>query len=327
MQAIWVDRVDDAVTADVRDVDDEVVGEPGGVTIGVEYSTLNYKDALAITGRGKVLRSFPLIPGIDLAGVVESSDDSAFAPGDRVLVTGFGIGEHRHGGLAQRARVPAEYVVRVPESLSTRDAMSLGTAGFTAMLCVQALLRHGVRPDSGDIVVTGAAGGVGSIAVASLAKRGYRVVASSGRPELEDYLTSLGAAQIIERAALSTPGRALEKERWAGAVDTVGSQTLASVCAATTYRGVVTACGMAGGLDLPASVAPFILRGVTLVGVESVMCPMDERPAAWAALAGDIDAGLLASMTEEIALSDAVAACDDLLAGEVRGRLVVDVNR
>lgn len=329
MRAIWVNKDDDGQRAELLDAD-----APGGqegdvdpVEIDVEFSTLNYKDALAITGTARVLRSFPMVPGIDLAGRVRASASDQFSSGDRVLVTGYGLGEARNGGLAESAVVPAGFVVPVPESLTTRQAMSLGTAGFTAMLCVEALSRHGVGPDDGEIVVTGAAGGVGSIAVAALAARGYHVVASTGRPEQEPYLRSLGARDLIERSVLGEKGRPLEKERWAGAVDTVGGQTLASVCASTTYYGVVTACGNAGGMDFPATVAPFILRNVTLQGVESVQTPMAPRLAAWAALARDIDPDLLESMTEEIALGEAVAACARLLAGQVRGRLVVDTHR
>ena len=330
MRAIWVSKNDDgSQRAEVLDAD-APAGQDGDVDpveIDVEYSTLNYKDALAITGTAKVLRSFPMVPGIDLAGTVRSSASDAFAAGDRVLVTGYGLGEARNGGLAGSAVVPASFVVAIPDALTTRQAMSLGTAGFTAMLCVEALAHHGVGPDAGEIVVTGAAGGVGSIAVAALARRGYEVVASTGRPEQEPYLRSLGATQLIERSQLAAPGRALEKERWAGAVDTVGGQTLASVCAATKYYGVVTACGNAGGMDFPSSVAPFILRNVTLQGIESVQTPMGPRVAAWDALARDIDPELLESLTEEIALGEAVAACDRLLAGQVRGRLVVNTHR
>jgi acrylyl-CoA reductase (NADPH) len=329
MRAIWVDKNDAGYRAELRDdvdiTDAAVGGDP--VDIDVAWSTLNYKDALAITGAGKVLRSFPLVPGIDLAGTVRADASGRFTAGQEVLVNGYGMGESYHGGLAEQARVPAAHVMAVPAGLSLRDAMSLGTAGLTAMLCVQTLERHGVTPADGPVLVTGAAGGVGSVAVSSLAGRGFHVVASSGRPQLEEYLRSLGAAEIIDRSVLSEPSRPLEKETWAGAVDTVGSQTLASICARMKYRGVVAATGMAGGLDLPATVAPFILRGVTLAGVDSVMCPMPEREAAWAALAAEVDTEQLASMTDEIGLADAVAACDDLLAGRVRGRLVVDVTR
>ena len=326
MRAIWAD----GSTVELREVEDSVLDSTTGddlVDIRVEWSTLNYKDALAVTGKAKVLRTLPLIPGIDLAGVVESSASDAYTPGDAVLVTGYGIGEHTNGGLAERARVPAGHVVRVPDGMTTRDAMRIGTAGFTSMLAVHALERHGLTPDAGDVVVTGAAGGVGSIAVIALARRGFRVVASSGRPELGDYLSSLGAAETIGRDKLASAGRPLEKERWAGAVDTVGSQTLASVCAATARHGVVAACGNAGGMDFPATVAPFILRGVTLVGIDSVMSPMDQRVVAWDALAADLDPERLAAMTDEIGLSEAIGACDRLLAGSVRGRLVVDVTR
>lgn len=331
MRAIWVDKGDEGRQhVELRDVKESVLDattDDDLVDIRVEWSTLNYKDALAVTGRAKVLRTLPLIPGIDLAGTVEHSSDEAFAPGDAVLVTGFGIGEHTNGGLAERARVPAGHVVRVPDGLTTREAMSIGTAGFTAMLAVHALERHGLTPDRGDVVVTGAAGGVGSIALLVLSTRGFRVVASSGRPELAGYLSSLGAAETISRDELATTGKPLETERWAGGIDNVGSQTLASVCAATARHGVVAACGNAGGMDFPSSVAPFILRGVTLVGIDSVMNPMDQRLAAWEALAADLDTERLAAMTEEIGLSEAIPACDRLLAGQVRGRLVVDVHR
>jgi acrylyl-CoA reductase (NADPH) len=329
VRAIWVDKDEAGYRAELRDdVDVSTFAVEGdAVDVDVEWSTLNYKDALAITGKGRVLRSFPLVPGIDLAGTVTASGSTDVAVGTTVLVTGYGLGETHHGGLAEQARVPAAHVVTTPGGLTTKAAMSIGTAGFTAMLCVQALERHGVTPADGDVLVTGAAGGVGSVAVMVLAGRGFRVVASSGRPELEDYLRSLGAAEVIDRAALSEPGRPLEKERWAGAVDTVGSQTLASVCAATKYRGTVAATGMAGGLDFPGSVAPFILRGVTLAGVDSVQCPMPERLAAWAALAAEVDPEKLAAMTEEIGLSQAIATCDALLAGRVKGRVVVDVAR
>lgn len=329
MRAIWVDKDEAGYTAALRDdVDRSTFSLDGeAVDVDVDWSTLNYKDALAITGKGKVLRQFPLVPGIDLAGTVTAGETADVSVGDAVLVTGYGLGEAHHGGLAEQARVPAAHVVKVPDGMTTRDAMSIGTAGFTAMLCVQALERLGVTPDQGEVLVTGAAGGVGSVAVMVLAGRGFQVVASSGRPELEDYLRSLGATGIIDRSALSTPGRPLEKERWAGAVDTVGGQTLASICAATKYRGTVAATGMAGGLDFPGSVAPFILRGITLAGVDSVQCPMPERLAAWAALAAEIDRDKLASMTEEIALGDVIPTCDALLAGTVKGRVVVDVHR
>ncbi len=324
-RAILIDKQDDQYAASLQEIEEQALPD-GEVTVAVEYSTLNYKDALAITGSSPVVRSFPMVPGIDLAGTVATSDDSRFKPGDRVFLNGWGVGETHWGGLAQRARVKADWLLPVPEALSTRDVMGLGTAGYTAMLCVQALEHHGVTPDSGEIIVTGAAGGVGSVAVFLLAKRGYTVVASTGRTADESYLRDLGAAEIIDRATLGNPGRPLAKERWAGAVDAVGSHTLANVCAATKYGGVVTACGLAQGMDFPASVAPFILRGVTLAGIDSVYCPMERRRAAWDALAAEWEPDRLQAVTREIALGETLYAAADLLEGKVRGRLVVDVN-
>jgi acrylyl-CoA reductase (NADPH) len=299
---------------------------PGDVTVRVAWSTLNYKDALAITGKGPVVRSFPMVPGIDFAGVVEHSDNPAYAVGDKVVLNGWGVGEVHWGGLAGKARVKGDWLVPLQAPFTTRQAMAIGTAGYTAMLCVMALERHGVTPDAGEVLVTGAAGGVGSVAVALLAKLGYRVVAMTGRPEEAAYLTALGAGAILDRAEYAQPGKPLARERWAGAVDVVGGQVLANLCAAMRYRGTVAACGLAGGMALPATVAPFILRGVTLAGVDSVMCPRPERLEAWRRLARDLDPAALEALTREVPLADAIVAAGQLIAGQVRGRLVVPVD-
>jgi acrylyl-CoA reductase (NADPH) len=312
--------------AGVQQVDDSAL-PPGDVTVRVDYSTINYKDGLAITGKSPVVRSFPLHAGIDFAGVVESSEDGRFAPGDRVVLNGWGVGESHSGGLAQKARVKADWLVPLPEGLTTRQAMAIGTAGYTAMLCVMALERHGVLPGAGDILVTGANGGVGSVAIALLSGLGHRVVASTGRLDESAYLQSLGAAEVIDRATLSAPGKPLAKERWAGVVDSVGSHTLANACASTQYGGAVAACGLAQGLDFPASVAPFILRGITLYGIDSVMAKPSVRMPAWERLARDLDLAKLDAITTEIGLAQALQAGADILAGRVRGRLVVDVHR
>jgi len=266
----------------------------------VSHSTLNYKDGLAITGRSPVVRQFPMVPGIDLAGTVEASEHPDWTPGDAVVLNGWGVGETHWGGLAQRARLKGDWLVPLPAAFTPAQAMAIGTAGYTAMLCVMALERHGVRPEQGEVLVTGAAGGVGSVAVALLSRLGYTVAAVTGRPHEADYLRELGASTVLDRAEFASPGKPLAKERWAGAVDTVGSHTLANVCAQMRYRGTVAACGLAGGMDLPATVAPFILRGVTLAGVDSVMCPREDRLAAWTRLARDLDPALLARMTREI---------------------------
>tara|TARA_R110001583_G_scaffold185046_1_gene344835 strand:- start:55898 stop:56881 length:984 start_codon:yes stop_codon:yes gene_type:complete len=325
-KGILIEKDDAGYRATLSDIDEAQLPE-GDVTVNVQYSTLNYKDGLAITGKGPVVRKFPLVPGIDLVGTVESSSHEGIAVGDAVVLNGWGVGEGHWGGLAQKAKLKGEWLVPLPSAFTPKQAMAIGTAGYTAMLCVLALERHGVTPDKGEILVTGANGGVGSVAVALLAKLGYTVVASTGRPQEADYLKSLGAAEIIDRAQFSAAGRPLAKERWAGAVDTVGSHTLANVCASTRYRGVVTACGLAQGMDFPATVAPFILRGVTLAGVDSVMCPRVDRLEAWARLARDLDVSKLDLITHEIALSDAIPAASDLLDGKIRGRVVVDVNR
>lgn len=324
--AVVIEKDDQGYRADIVQLDEQQLPDRD-VTVAVHYSTLNYKDGLAITGRGPVVRSFPMVPGIDLAGEVIASRDPRYAIGDRVVLNGWGVGEGAWGGLAQKARVDGDWLIPLPGGISARQAMAIGTAGYTAMLCVLALERHGVRPDSGEIIVTGAAGGVGSAAIAILAKLGYTVVAASGRANEADYLRTLGAAEVIDRSQFSEPGKPLAKERWAGAVDVVGSHTLANVCAATKYRGVVTACGLAGGMAFPGTVAPFILRGVTLVGIDSVMCPRAERLAAWERLARDIDPAAIETMTREISLTEVIGAASDILDGRIRGRVVVDVNR
>ncbi|MBV2133212.1 oxidoreductase [Pseudomonas sp. MAP12] len=325
-RAILIDKDDHGYRASVQTLDEAQLPQ-GDVRVRVSHSTLNYKDALAITGRGPVVRQFPMVPGIDLAGVVEDSSHPDYRAGDAVLLNGWGVGESHWGGLAQVARLKGDWLIPLPAGFSAAEAMAVGTAGYTAMLAVLALERNGVTPPQGEVLVTGANGGVGSFAIALLARLGYRVVASTGRPQEADYLKALGAAEIIERAALAEPGRPLARERWAGAVDSVGSHTLANVCAGTRYGGTVTACGLAQGMEFPATVAPFILRGVTLAGIDSVMRPRADRLQAWQRLARDLDKGLLASMSREIGLEEAIPAAGELLAGRVRGRVVVDVNR
>ncbi|HXC56607.1 MAG TPA: MDR family oxidoreductase [Rhizomicrobium sp.] len=297
---------------------------PGDVTVAVSHSTVNYKDGLALTGRSPVVRKFPMIPGIDLAGTVEASTHADFKPGDKVVLNGFGLSETHYGGYAELARVKGDWLVPLPKEFSPAQAMAIGTAGYTAMLCVLALEDAGVKPGSA-VVVTGAAGGVGSVAVSLLAKLGYTVIASTGRPEEEAYLKDLGASQIVARAELAGEPRMLGKERWAGAVDSVGSKTLANVIAQTSYGGAVAACGLAAGLDLPTSVAPFILRGISLLGIDSVQMPKPRRIVAWNRLARDLDTAKLAAMTQTIALSGVRQAAQDILAGKVRGRLVVEI--
>ena len=325
-KAILVEKDEAGYRAGVRELDDSALPE-GDVTVRVAYSCLNYKDGLAITGKGPVVRKFPLVAGIDLAGTVEATSHPGIAVGDAVVLNGWGVGEGHWGGLAQRARLRGDWLIPLPGAFTPRQAMAIGTAGYTAMLCVMALERHGVTPAQGEVLVTGANGGVGSVAIALLAKLGYTVVASTGRLDEAGFLKSLGAAEVIDRAPFSAPGRPLAKERWAGAVDTVGSHTLANVCASMRYRGTVAACGLAQGMDLPATVAPFILRGVTLAGVDSVMCPRAERIEAWNRLARDLDMSKLDLITHEIGLAEAIPTAAALLAGQVRGRVVVDVNR
>ncbi len=330
-KALLITKTDEAgYRCALSELDDAQLPASGDVTVQVDWSTLNYKDGLAITGQSPVVRSFPMVPGIDFAGTVTDSAHPRWKAGDRVILNGFGVGETHWGGLAQKARVQGDWLVALPEGLGARDAMAIGTAGYTAMLCVMALQRHWaetcVQPGSGEVLVTGANGGVGSVAIALLAALGHTVVASTGRPQESDYLKSLGAADIIDRSMLGAPGRPLQKERWIGVVDSVGSHTLANACASTRYGGAVAACGLAQGMDLPASVAPFILRGVTLYGIDSVMAPLARREAAWAQLATGLDRRKLAAITHEIGLADAIGAARDILAGQVRGRLVVNVN-
>jgi acrylyl-CoA reductase (NADPH) len=305
---------------------DEARLPPGEVTIAVEYSTLNYKDGMILEGQGRLVRAYPHVPGVDFAGTVISSDSPEFQPGDPVVLTGWRVGELQWGGYAERARVKAEYLVRRPEGLSARQAMAIGTAGFTAMLAVIALEKHGLTPAAGDVLVTGAAGGVGSIAVSLLAALGYRVVASTGRPELRDYLTGLGAAELIDRAALAAkPTRPLDRERWAGAIDAVGGATLATVLTQLKYRASVAACGLAGGSDLPATVMPFLLRGINLLGIDSVMCPREDRIPAWQRLARDLPLDRLEQITQSVPLAEVPALAPRILKGEVRGRIVIDL--
>ena len=310
----------------LQDIDEAQLPD-GDVTVRVAWSTLNYKDGLAITGKSPVVRRFPMVPGIDFAGSVIASSHASWKVGDQVILNGWGVGETHWGGLSQVARVKGDWLVALPKAFSTRQAMAIGTAGYTAMLCVLALERHGIKPGDGDILVTGANGGVGSVAIALLAKLGYQVVASTGRASEEAHLKALGATSIIDRNELSVPGKPIGKERWAGVVDAVGSHTLANACATTNYRGAVAACGLAQGMDFPASVAPFILRGVTLYGIDSVMAPLPVRQQAWERLARDLDIAKLDAITREISLGEAIAVGGELLEGKVRGRIVVDVNR
>ena len=325
MRAIVIDKSGDDYQVELTEVDLEQLPE-GSVGVDVEYSTLNYKDSLALTGASPVVRSFPMVPGVDLAGIVTDSSDERYRRGDRVVLNGWGIGETHWGGYAEHARVDGDWLVPLPDGFSTRQAMAIGTAGYTAMLSVIALEEHHVRPDSGPVLVTGATGGVGSVAVAVLAGLGFDVIASTGKVDEVEYLSDLGAVEIIDRAELSEPGRPLGKERWAGAIDSVGSHTLANVCASTMRGGVVAACGLAQGMDLPATVAPFILRGVTLVGIDSVFCPRPRRIEAWDRLRVDLDVDRLEAMTSMIGLGDVIDAARNQLDGRLRGRTVVEVT-
>lgn len=327
-KAVWITRDEGAKKpnpAEIREITlDDLM--PGDVTVRVVATTVNYKDGLAVTGRGPVVRTFPMIPGIDLVGEVTDSAHAGFKPGDKVLLNGFGVGETHMGGYAGKARLNGDWLIPLPDGLTPSQAMAIGTAGYTAQLCVMALERAGVAPASGPVLVTGAAGGVGSVAVALLARLGYEVVASTGRPSEEAYLKGLGAAAVLDRTELSEPGRPLGKERWAGAVDVAGSHTLANVLAQTRYGGAVAACGLAQGMDLPASVAPFILRGVSLLGVDSVMAPVPRRIEAYGRLVRDLDMDALAGMTTRIGFDDLLEAAADILDGKVRGRLVVEMG-
>ena len=329
-RALYLEQNADKTTAaSIRSLDDSALPafERNGVTVDVGFSTINYKDGLAITGKSPVVRKWPMVPGIDFVGTVSASDDARWQPGDAVILNGWGVGESHWGGLAEKARVNGDWLVRLPASLQPFDAMAIGTAGYTAMLCVLALERQGVKPGDGEILVTGATGGVGSVAVSLLSRLGYQVAASTGKAGEAEYLKTLGAQEIVDRATLSAPGKPLQKERWAGVVDTVGSHTLANACASTRYGGIVTACGLAQGMDLPVTVAPFILRGVSLIGIDSVMAPMTRRTEAWQRLAQDIDRAALALIARRIGLAEALAAGPGILAGQVRGRLVVDVRQ
>lgn len=324
--AILITKDDSGQKVAVSQIDPASLPE-GDVTIAVDYSTLNYKDGLAITGKSPVVRKFPMVPGIDLAGTVTESSHADWKVGDKVVLNGWGVGETHWGGLAQQARLKGDWLVPLPAAFTARQAMAIGTAGYTAALCVDALLAHGVSPDQGEVLVTGATGGVGSVAVALLARNGFNVVAATGKAAEADYLKTLGATSIIDRASLSSPGKPLQKERFAAVVDSVGSHTLANACAQVRYGGYVAACGLAQGMDFPASVAPFILRGVGLLGIDSVMAPKARRMAAWDRLSKDLDPALLDTIATEIPLADAIQAGIDLIDGKVRGRITVNVNR
>ncbi|MDO8875972.1 MAG: MDR family oxidoreductase [Pseudolabrys sp.] len=324
-KAMVIDKTETGTKAALADFDDANLMD-GDVTVRVEYSTLNYKDGLALTGKAPVVRRFPMIAGIDFAGTVESSTHAAWKPGDKVILNGWGSGETHLGAYAEKARVKGDWLVRLPSSMSTREAMAIGTAGYTAMLAVIALEKHGLTPASGPVAVTGAAGGVGSVAIALLAKLGFSVSAVTGRAEEADYLKGLGAAEIVERAVLTGPVKMLAKERWAGGIDAVGSTTLANLLSMARYGGAVAACGLAGGMDLPTSVAPFILRGVCLYGIDSVMCPLPRRQEAWKRLETDLDRPKLAAMTREIGLNELPDAASAIVAGQVRGRVVVKIG-
>ena len=324
-KAIVIEKADSGTKAALADFDEANLMD-GDVTVRVEYSTLNYKDGLAVTGKAPVVRRFPMIAGIDFAGTVESSTHASWKAGDKVILNGWGCGETHLGGYAEKARVKGDWLVPLPKTMSAREAMAIGTAGYTAMLAVMALERHGLTPKSNPIVVTGAAGGVGSVAIAILAKRGFAVHAVTGRPQEGDYLRKLGASEIIDRKELAGPAKPLAKERWAGGIDAVGSTTLANLLSMTRYGGAVAACGLAGGMDLPGSVAPFILRGVCLYGIDSVMCPLERRREAWKRLETDLDRQKLTAMTREIGLSDLIGVAPEILSGQVRGRIVVKVR-
>jgi len=325
-KGILIEKDDAGYRATLTDISEEQL-PPGNVTVRVSYSTLNYKDGLVLTGNGPVVRKFPMVPGVDLVGTVEQSSDAEFQIGDQVLLNGWGVGEGHWGGLAEKARLEGKWLIQLPKAFTPAQAMAIGTAGYTAMLAVIALEKNGLRPDMGDVLVTGANGGVGSFAIAILARLGYRVVASTGRMAESAYLKQLGAADIIDRATLSEPGRPLAKERWAAAIDSVGSHTLANVCASIRYRGTVAACGLAQGMEFPGSVAPFILRGITLAGIDSVSRPRADRLQAWTRLATDLDLSMLPLISREIGLSEVIAIAPQLMAGKIRGRIVVDVNR
>ena len=323
-KAIRIDKAEKGTTAALTQFDEAELME-GDVTVRVEWSTLNYKDGLAVTGKAPVVRRFPMIAGVDFAGTVEASSHPQWKAGDKVICDGWGLGETHLGAYAEKARVKGDWLVRLPEGMSAREAMAIGTAGYTAMLSVLALEKHGLTPSYGPIVVTGAAGGVGSVATAILSKLGYHVIASTGRMAEAEYLKDLGAAEVIDRADLSGPAKPLARERWAGGIDSVGSTTLANVLSMMKYGGAVAACGLAAGMDLPTSVAPFILRGVCLLGIDSVMCPIERRKIAWSRLASDLDRRKLTEITHEIGLEEVIGAGAKILAGQVRGRIVVKI--
>jgi len=325
-KGILIEKDEQGYRAAVKDIDENLLPE-GDVLIKVSHSTLNYKDALAITGKGPVVRSFPMIPGIDLVGTVEETSSNQFKIGDSVLLNGYGVGETHSGGLAEKARLKSEWLIPLPAAFSPRQAMAIGTAGYTAMLCVIALEKHGITPDKGEVLVTGANGGVGSFAIAILAKLGYHVVASTGRMDQAEYLIKLGAKEVLDRAILSEAGRPLAKERWAAAIDSTGSHTLANICASLQYGGVVAACGLAQGMDFPSTVMPFILRGITLAGIDSVMRPIEDRIEAWQRLADILDTHVLEDICKDIGLDEAINTAEELMSGKVRGRVVVDLNK
>mmetsp|Transcript_16092 Transcript_16092/g.50596 ORF Transcript_16092/g.50596 Transcript_16092/m.50596 type:complete len:329 (-) Transcript_16092:653-1639(-) len=325
-KGILINKTDEKYSVALQDISEDVLPE-GDVDIDVMFSTLNYKDGLAITGKSPVVRRFPMVPGIDLVGTVSQSSAAKFSVGDVVLLNGFGVGETHCGGLAQKARLKSEWLINLPKGMSPQNAMAIGTAGYTAMLCVIALEKAGVKPESGEVLVTGANGGVGSFAISILSKLGYTVVASTGRLNESDYLSKLGASEVIDRKTLSEPGKPMVRERWAGAVDSVGSHTLANICASTKYGGTVAACGLAQGMDFPGSVAPFILRGVTLKGIDSVMRPLEDRVEAWERLAAILTPEDFADISTYIGLEDVIETAGKLLNGNVRGRVVVDVNK
>jgi acrylyl-CoA reductase (NADPH) len=324
-KAIRIDKAEKGTTAALVQFDEADLME-GDVTVRVEWSTLNYKDGLAVTGKAPVVRRFPMIAGIDFAGTVEQSSHPRWKAGDKVICNGWGLGETHLGAYAEKARVKGDWLVRLPDRISAREAMAIGTAGYTAMLAVLALEGHGLTPASGPVVVTGAAGGVGSVAIAILSKLGYHVIASTGRVSETDYLKGLGAAEVIDRNELSGPAKPLAKERWAGGVDSVGSTTLANLLSMTRYRGAIAACGLAAGMDLPTSVAPFILRGASLLGVDSVMCPLELRETAWKRLETDLESRKLSEITHEISLNEVIGAGSKILSGQVRGRIVVKIS-
>lgn len=324
-KALLITKNESTQAAAITELDESQLPE-GAVTVRVEYSTMNYKDGLAITGKSPVVRKFPMVPGIDFAGIVEASSSDQWKVGDHVILNGWGVGETHWGGLAQKARVNPDWLLRLPEQFSSQQAMAIGTAGYTAALCVDALVKQGVVAGQGDVLVTGASGGVGSVAIALLSRAGFNVVASTGKASESAYLTALGAKQIIDRAELSAPGKPLQKEKWAAVVDCVGSTTLANACAQTRYGGVIAACGLAQGMDFPTSVAPFILRGVSLLGIDSVMAPRPLREIAWKRLAHDLDLSALDSISTLVGLSEAPRIASEILAGQIKGRVVVDVN-